>query len=52
MRKGANFDIEQNDVSSPKGNANKSVNANNNTEVVKPTASWEVTSKNTSICVL
>ena len=49
MRKGANFDIEQNDVSSPKGNAKTSVNANNNTDDVNPTTSWEVTSKNTSI---
>ena len=36
IRKGANFDIVQNDISSPSGNANINVNENNKIDVVNP----------------
>ena len=45
MRNGANFDIVQNDISSPNGNANIKVRMNSMHESRKPFASWEVTSK-------
>lgn len=35
-RKGANFDIVQNDMSSPNGNANSNVSENNKIDVVNP----------------